>query len=295
MKKRIITLMLSAFIFTTNPLFAMEPEDTEEQVMSLCSRVLTPEDLLRFEGFGNLTLFSDEILVNTLKNSPIPTLGALSCTSKMMHSFCEDTQIWRGVAKNLLPALFPHELSSMNTNDAKKIIQKYHHFFKLEDKNYQISMDMFKFFIRNPIPNTFGKKFEFTIGDQDFLMEDNGLCPFFANFLFWVRENPEEDPSYWERLCMQLDTKPFFQYPQMDLIENNVCIFFAAQQDQGCFQSNFALLPFTPSCKIFDKWFKENDHTDQLVYRNHNLLNAAVEELRIEEPIYEAGFKITKK
>lgn len=118
MRKQIITLMLSAAIFTTSPLFAME-EDA------------TTKERARIVGRGDFAQFEDKItqdIIETTKD--VKTVVNVSYTSREMNALCQD------------PIFKIYTLNFFSTTRPPKVPIKYLNFFMTQpypDSDYPCS------------------------------------------------------------------------------------------------------------------------------------------------------------
>jgi len=149
MKKQILTLMLSAVVFTTNPLFAMKPDDEDS-------------------GLGAFKKTPKDITVRVLEYLNPKDLNSALRTSKPMYNICgNEFWTWMNSAKNLPISINP--ISSLKTR-----IEDFLCVFSDPKKNYSISMDMLQFFRKNRISNTNPVAYRFHIGNNAFHLVDMG-------------------------------------------------------------------------------------------------------------------------
>lgn len=123
MKKQIFSLMLSAAIFTTSPLFAMETTEFQDERSGL-PHILRKEPSLT-------PLILDEV----------ETVCRFSCTSTMMNSMCQSRDVWDRLSKKL-----PITISiSDGTKEIKNQIQIFYKYFTDQTQKYPVTMKMLDF------------------------------------------------------------------------------------------------------------------------------------------------------
>lgn len=136
MKKQIFSLMLSATIFTTNPLFAMdEAEDSEEigpaRTCASCAQKLLPNDT-KDEDKGLLfQTFPEETLIYMIAIDP-QTIFKFANVSKTSYNLCQDDFVWTSLAEKELVHLNPLQC-------AKEQVLKYWNVFKTQKIKIKIS------------------------------------------------------------------------------------------------------------------------------------------------------------
>lgn len=302
MKKQIFTLLLSAFIITTNPLFAMEDKDFDEKKFH--SRPLTPEEIVeQSQTLGDFHIFSNEAIVTFLTIAPLSAVGGLTRTSTEMHSYCEDHGVWKAQAKRFLPALLEDEVKALDTKKSQELIKKYYNLFKEEDKNYKISMDMFKYFIRQPVYLVQGKKFNITLGKEKFVMEDTSTPGFFVSFFAPLQLQPNEDAGKeWNNRLLYLDTKPFFQDDRLKALTNELEIGLAADSQEKCFKFTFDLYKDAHgNYKLNERWQLDKDNNllltfteDQFIEQRNEIMFRALRQGGMFS-LVTGNFKIYKK
>lgn len=99
MKKQILSLMLSAAIFTTSPLFAMDPqpEDKGKSITHLCpvcKPALRFADVKDNKSKGHLAILPNDINIQILENLSPKDLLVCSWSSKGMYNFCQNPLFW---------------------------------------------------------------------------------------------------------------------------------------------------------------------------------------------------------
>jgi hypothetical protein len=130
MKKQILGLMLSAAIFTTNPLFAMEAveQDTEEtgpvRTCALCTpRIM--ENETKDEDKGDLhKAFTNDILIYLIAADP-QTIFTFATLSKTSYNLCQDDLVWTSLAEKEFIHINP-------LNCAREQVLKYWNIFKTQ-------------------------------------------------------------------------------------------------------------------------------------------------------------------
>lgn len=146
MKKKMFSLMLSAAIFTTCPLFAMDPEDDQ--------------------GKGTLCKLPKEVLPNLLWQCPnedvLKAREMLACTSKAMNVAFNDLSIWDGLSlKICTPFVYP--VYSINEVEEeikvwvkKTNIKNYCQLFKIEknkNNSYNVTLGQLVSFHKKSYPD----------------------------------------------------------------------------------------------------------------------------------------------
>lgn len=106
MKKQIFILMLSAIIFTTAPLFAME-DDGEKQIIRHSCPACNKES--RYKEVNNytphllskaaITGLEKDALIEVIKKLPYEALLNFSASSKMLYNLCHLPTIWENLLR----------------------------------------------------------------------------------------------------------------------------------------------------------------------------------------------------
>lgn len=146
MRKQIITLTLSAAIFITAPLFAMEGEDEHEK-----------------RGLGNFHVLPNEALISVLKEVPIKdVIHAVSLTSKAMSAQCQAPELWKPLASKLGVRVN----SYLNIRDQLK--NYYETLFRDPHQTYPVSMITLQSFRKDPILDSNPVAYNVPLGKQTF-------------------------------------------------------------------------------------------------------------------------------
>lgn len=101
MKRQIFSLILSAAIFTTSPLFAMEPPEHKcptcaTKAKAKVKYLLT--DKQKAQGKGNFNVLSDDSVVSVISELPLKNVYSASLTSRAMYNLCQRPFVWASLA-----------------------------------------------------------------------------------------------------------------------------------------------------------------------------------------------------
>lgn len=134
MKKQIISVMLSAAICMTSPLFAMDKDD--------------------FEPYsGSLSVLSKDNLKSIIEYVSLPDAVSLMCTSKRMAKLDGSPEIWQ----IFLPRSINSELN------IKIQALDYYYLFSDLNKKYYVSMKTLQSFRKTPVPDSNPVEYDFSI------------------------------------------------------------------------------------------------------------------------------------
>lgn len=106
MKRQIFSLILSAAIFTTSPLFAMEKDPELQKSSGIPHRCSTCTQMVKFNvtdiekgtGKGVFSALLDENVVSVISELPRDDVYSVSFTSKAMYNLCQHTFVWCSLA-----------------------------------------------------------------------------------------------------------------------------------------------------------------------------------------------------
>lgn len=189
MKKQIVTLMLSAAIFTTNPLFAMDSEEKSEEKGRMhkcpsCDSKLEFQKINESESKGALFVLPNDVLVKTLSFLPLKdVVHDVSLVSKAMYNLCQTPFIWENIAQRE-KIWIPKGLCAKNvfmSEAAEPIFMKKLDGLRLSgdlDKTLLLSIPRLKSFMQTEAPKRgFGvddkqRKFTSTLGKRQFLLTE---------------------------------------------------------------------------------------------------------------------------
>lgn len=182
MKNQIFSLLLSAAIFTTSPLFAMETDLSKENIRPhipcpSCNPGFKYEKFDILTGTGGFCVLPQEEIKDFITTLPLEDVLAISKTSKTMYNLCDFQLILKGIAEkhgcNINPSLCIKVQIQLNYH-------KYLKLFSSEKTVYcNVPTSQLKYFMRetstsNWNPSTFRKEklknntYCFSIGDKQF-------------------------------------------------------------------------------------------------------------------------------
>ena len=106
MKTQIFSLMLSAAIFTTNPLFGMEKEDNPEnkgiiRCFTKINEIEGKGDFYNLENEMTIGIISDYLVPDniSIRSATLPHMLKLSLTSKTMYNLLQSNELWNAIVK----------------------------------------------------------------------------------------------------------------------------------------------------------------------------------------------------
>ena len=139
MIKQVHRLMLSAALFTTGPLLAMEPEQGKEEkkihISTICNHELkscTAKEIVNGKGLLN-DLHTNDMIIEVIHRLPYNDFPALSCASKVMNILCHSPVVWEHIAQNSKIQL---------DNSLCKICQVKKHYTLFSDKNKEYTITL---------------------------------------------------------------------------------------------------------------------------------------------------------
>jgi len=204
MNKKLFNLMVTAVVFTTNPLFAMDPSDEDpahktslslqkpnenEKESSIhecssCTSSLLFENVKEDEGKGDFSILPDDECIGFMETLPLQGIASVMLTSKKMYNLCQNPLVWVSIAER--------EAFGVNQQSCIKEQFKNHYLYylnlfsewesKTDPKNgaeYTITNRQLKYFLKEPCSPTWYPypseeynsdrfSFHFSIGKRQF-------------------------------------------------------------------------------------------------------------------------------